>query len=260
MNAGMVQRHDPGHLPWRRLIPPEHGAWGFLAAAVLIALGVAPSIPGALIAGGAVLGMVVRQAAQLALLGQTGWSTAGLLAVLPLTAWLAAGMGAPAAVPWLVAALLVTAGQMLSDAGSRRHGTLGVLTGGAALALVGGAVAAAGGGAGRAAAWPLLVAGVVLCYLLTVTPLVRARRQPTGPWRWHALIGHALALACTAYAAATGLAPILVAACFAVLAGRCLWLTRPGMRAASPKAIGLAEIPPLLLLLATTIIGVRCGW
>lgn len=242
---------------WRHLIPPEHGAWGFLAAAVLIALGIAPTVAGLLIALGAVLGIFARHWLQLALYGRAQWPYALLLGGGSLLAWFLAECLAPAVLPWLAAALALTLVQMVSDAGSRRHGTLGVLTGGVALALVGGAVAAAGGVSSLV---PALVAGVVLGYLVAVTPLVRARRQPRGAWRWHALLGHAVACGAMLLAALLGLAPWLVAACFAALALRCLWLLDRAARPASPKAIGLAEIPPLVGLLAATVIGVRCGW
>jgi hypothetical protein len=244
-------------LAWRRLVPPEHGAWGFLAAAVLIALGVAPTWAGVLITLGAVLGVFARHWGQLALQGHDLWLHAFLLGGSALLAWGVAGRAAPAVVPWLAGALVVTLLQVVSDAGSRRHGTAGVLTGGMALALVGGAVAAAGG---SAHAMPELVAAVVVGYLITVTPLVRARRQPRGTWRWHALLGHAVACVGMLVAACMGLAPWLVAACFTGLALRCLWLLLGAPRPVSPKVIGLAEIPPLMVLFAATVIGVRCGW
>lgn len=240
----------------RRLLPPEHGAWGFLAAGVVTGLVVAPSGAGLLITLGVVLGLVARHAGQLALTGLAIWPVALVLGLASLAAWTLAVLATPTALPWLGGAIVITLLQLAGEAGDRRHGTAGVLEGGLALALVGGAVATAGGADLRTA---LVVAGTVAGYLLGCIPLVRARRKPGTGWWKDALVGYTAATVVAGCAAAFLGTPWLVAGAFAGLTVRCALVARQG-RAATPKAIGLAEIPPLILLVAATALGLRGGW
>ncbi len=253
--AAQLSEPTAGAPSLRRLIPPEHGAWGFLAAAVLPGLVVAPSAPGFLLTAGVVLGLFARHATQLALAGVPVVGPALVLGGTAGAAWLGAGILAPTALPWMVGAAALTALQLASEAGVRRHRTSGVLVGGCALALVGGAVASAGG---TPLAHALVIAGVVVGYLLAVVPLVRARRQPTSHWTKDALAGHAAAAVAAVAAAALGHSPWLVAGFFVLLAARCAWLVRDPTPA-TPKAIGLAELPPLLALVLATAAGLGGG-
>lgn len=243
-------------LALRRFLPPEHGAWGFLAAGVVTGLMVAPSGAGLLIALGVVLGLVARHAGQLALTGLAVWPVALAVGAASLAAWTLAVLQAPACLPWLGGAVVITLLQLAGEAGARRHGTAGVLEGGLALALVGGAVAMAGGADVRSA---VVVAGVVAGYLLGCIPLVRARRQPLTAWRKDALIGHAAAVIVAVVGAVWWSTPWLVAVAFALLLVRGVVILRQ-TAPMTPKAIGLAEIPPLILLVVATATGVRGGW
>ena len=239
----------------RQLIPPEHGAWGFLSVAVAAGLGVAPTAAGVLIAVGVIIGVVARHAAQLALSGMHLWSAALSLGAIAAAAWLQAWWWAPDTWPWLAGAAGLTLLQVTCAIGSRRHDTTGVLVGGVALALVGGAIAAA-----KPFSSPEIIVGAIIGYLIAITPLVRARRQPTSHWATHAIAGHLAALAGAIAARFIHHAPLLLIGYFMLLIGRCLWLTRPSQRPLSPKIIGLAEIPFLILLVLSIVLGVRLDW
>jgi len=243
-------------LALRRLLPPEHGAWGFLAAGVILGLVVAPSGAGLAIALGVVLGLVARHAGQLALTGLATWPVAVMVGAASLTAWTLAVLAAPQALPWLGGATIITLLQLAGEAGDRRHGTAGVLEGGLALALVGGGVAVAGGADVRTA---VVVAGTVAGYLLGCIPLVRARRKPGSGWRGDALVGHLAATLVALAGAWWWGTPWLSVAAFALLSLRCALVLRE-RRGLTPKAIGLAEIPPLVLLVGATAAGLRGGW
>ena len=239
----------------RQLIPPEHGAWGFLSVAVAAGLGVAPTAAGVLIAVGVIIGVVARHAVQLALSGRHQWPAALSLGTMAAAAWLQAWWWAPDTWPWLAGATGLTVLQVIGAIGSRRHNTASVLVGGVALALVGGAIAAA-----RPLTSPEIVVGAIIGYLIAITPLVRALRQPHSGWVRHALAGHLTALAGAIAARFIHDAPLVLIGYFTFLTGRCLWLTRPLQRPQSPKAIGLAEIPLLVLLVLSIALGVRLNW
>ena len=243
-------------LALRRFVPPEHGAWGFVAIGVFTGLAVAPSSAGLLIGLGVVLGLVARHAGQLALSGLSVWPVALAVGAASLAAWSLAAVQAPTCLPWLGGAILITVAQLAGEAGARRHGTAGVVEGGLALALVGGAVAAAGGADLRSTT---VVAGVVAGYLFGCIPLVRARRQPTSGWRKDTLIGYALAAVAAIVGALAWHTPWLVTALFVGLAVRGVLVLRHA-QPMTPKAIGLAEIPPLILCIAATAVGLRWGW
>lgn len=243
-------------LTLRRLVPPEHGAWGFLAAGVVLGLVVAPSLAGGLIALGVVLGLVARHAGQLALTGLPTGPVAVVVGLIALGAWTMAVLAAPHALPWLGGAIVITLLQLATEAGDRRHGTAGVLEGGLALALVGGGVAVAGGAELRTA---VVVAGTVAGYLLGCIPLVRARRKPASGWRGDALAGHVAATVAALVGAWWWDTPWLSVAAFGLLTLRCALILRDA-RGMTPKAIGLAEIPPLVLLVGATAAGLRGGW
>ena len=260
-----ISKLNTMRVKFRQLIPPEHGVWGFLGAAVGAGIGVAPTVAGSLIAAGLIVGVVARHAGQLALSGVRVWPAAVGLGVTCACAWTWALWLAPDAWPWLAGAAALTVLQLSSVAGSRRHGTAGVLVGGVALALVGGGIAATGVPmmiAQRTNFDAEIVTSAVIGYLICVTPLVRARRQPNSPWKKHALAGHLVAAVSALSAAWLGVAPASLACYFMFLLVRCLWLTRTrtGLRAATPKTIGLAELPPLILLVVATVVGIRSGW
>jgi len=249
----------------RQLIPPEHGAWGFLGAAVGAGIGIAPTAAGYLITGGLIVGVFARHAGQLALSGARVQPAALGLGVVSATTWSLALWLAPDVWPWLAGATVLTVLQLTSVAGSRRHGTAGVLVGGVALALVGGGIAATAVPTTIVTpTWssyaPEIVTSAVIGYLICVTPLVRARRHPNSPWSDHALAGHVVAAIGALIAVLLHLAPVTLACYFILLTARCLWLTRTHQQPASPKTIGFAEIPPLIVLVVAIVVGVRCNW
>ncbi len=239
----------------RRLIPPEHGAWGFLALAVAGGMGLAPTVAGVLIVLGMIVGVIARHAAHLALSGVRLWPVALILAAIAASAWGLALWWAPDAWPWLAGATCLAVLQVICTVGSQRHDTASVLVGGVALALVGGGIVAT-----KPLTAPEILVGAIICYLIAITPLVRARRQPNSRWAKHALAGHLAALAGAIAAHFIHSAPLLLVGYFIVLTGRCLRLTRAIQQPVTPKVIGLAEIPFLALLVLAIVLGVRMDW
>jgi hypothetical protein len=243
-----VIAHLPRPLGWRDWLPPEHGAWAMLGLAAIGGAVRAPGWIAVLTATGAISGLIARHALHRAVGGSVRHRaiavemTALGSAAMALSAWLA-----PAQLPWLIAAGAAAAGQWLMHGGAKRHTTADVWCGGIAIGAIGSAITMAGGGTAGDAT---LVGLLCVVYLMCLTPLVRARRDPIGPWHRAALAGHVAATALfTGLAIGVG-TPLAFAWIFAGLGLRAAWLTRATAAPATPKRIGLEELPVLAVLIA----------
>ncbi|HUP46546.1 MAG TPA: YwiC-like family protein, partial [Thermoanaerobaculia bacterium] len=222
-------------------LPNEHGGWGFLLEPIVLALLVAPSWSGGLVATAAVFGFLVRHPLRLALQDAVrGKRYPRTIAcrVLALSYLIAAGLALAAAVMiggiriliplGLVAPLALT--QVLYDGWNRSRELLPEMSGAAAMSSVAAAIAI-GGGMPIAAA--LGLSGIILARSLPSILYVRRLlgRMPA----WPAVVLHVAAVAFVALYAS----PYAVAA-MVILLLRAVW----GVTHEAPRAqtIGWREI------------------
>ena len=226
-------------------LPTEHGGWGFLIEPILLALLVAPSRAGALVAFAYSLGFLTRQplrfALQDAMRGRSyprtrwcwmfaiGYSAAALLALssaIALRGWtLVIPIG-------LVAPMALT--QILYDANNRSRSLLPELAGAAAMCSSAAAIAIA---SGMRILPALALSGIVVARAIPSILYVRTVLGHTKP-RWIALALHALAVPVVAL-----FAPKLAVLAMALLFVRAAWgLTKlSGPLASSPAEQGASR-------------------
>jgi hypothetical protein len=227
-------------------LPTEHGGWGFLIEPILLALLVAPSRPGVLVALAYALGFLTRQPLRLALQDavrgraypRTRWCW--LFAVAYAAAALAALGAAIALRGWtvvipigLVAPLGLT--QILYDANNRSRSLLPELAGAAAMCSSAAAIAIA---SGMRIVPALALSGIAVARALPSIVYVRtllARAHGNEASSWPALALHALVIPLVAL-----VAPLLAALAMALLFVRASWgLAHPPPRA---QKLGWTEI------------------
>jgi hypothetical protein len=261
----------PPSVPWRSVaLPVEHGGWGFLIEPIVLGLAIAPSLSGLALALGAVAAFLVRHPLRLlsmdrrkgaryprtALAERFVLGYAAVAAVL-LVAGLALARqpfwpGLAAAAPFGLAALWFDAAGRSREAVPEALGAAALCASAVAIALAGGAPA------GAAWAATLLLALRAVASVLYVRARIRLDRGvPAGP---RAAVGaHAAALAGAIGLAATGWAPRLAVAAFAVLLARAAWGLSPRRAVVPPRVLGWQELQFGLLTLALLVLGYRLG-
>lgn len=223
-------------------LPTEHGGWGFLVEPILLAMLVAPSRAGALVALAYAFGFLTRQPLRFALQDarrgrvypRTRWCW--LFASAYAAAALLALAGAIALRGWtivipigLVAPLGLT--QILYDAHNRSRSLLPELAGAAAMCSGAAAVAIA---AGMRIVPALALSGIVVARALPSIVYVRTLLGHTKP-KWPALALHVAAIAFVALFASN-----MAIVAMALLFVRAAWgLAHPPPRA---QKIGWTEI------------------
>lgn len=249
----------------RPLVPPQHGAWGFLGLPLALAVAIC----------GWSLDLLLLGVAWVAAY-PASWAVSGLLTArrpdrfrraagvwVPLCA--AAGLPLLNRQPWLawilLAYLLLFAVNLyLAGAGRERSLTNDLVLIGECALLVPVAAGVAGGGDGLRATFdrmveaPVLTAALVCALTLIgstlhVKSLIRERRNPR-----YTRASRGFALACpVAVGAIASVAgqPWWLALPFGVLAARALWLHNPAWR---PARIGLVELAGLVLVAATAAV------
>lgn len=245
--AGVSSSPAPARPALRPLaLPTEHGGWGFLFEPLVLALAVAPSWSGALIAIAFVSGFLTRQPLKLALQDllrgrsypRTRWcwkfaaaysGTAALALTLAIVI-----SGWAIAIPLAIVAPLAIV-QLVFDARNRSRSLLPELGGAIAMSSSAAAIAiAAGLPLAVVIALPaVIVARGIPTILYVRTLLMRSHKKEASAFLPLAL--HALALGVSWF-----LFPALVTAMFAVLFVRAAW----GLTHAIPpaKKIGWTEI------------------
>lgn len=227
-------------------LPVEHGGWGFLFEPIVLALLVAPSMGGVLVAVGFVCGFLTRQPLKLALqdamrgrayprtrycwMFAAGYALAGAIA-------LAAAVfvsGVTILIPiGLVAPLGIT--QILYDANNRSRVLLPELGGAMAMTSSAAAIGLAGG-MRMLPAFALsgvVIARAIPAILYVRTLLTRAHGREAASWP--SIAAHAIAILAVAW-----FAPRLAIVAMALLFARATWsLARPVPPA---KKIGWTEI------------------
>jgi len=247
-----------GRPAWRALLPPEHGAWGFLASAAGCALISAPSWPGVLLALALGISLCARHGLRRVVIGRDREAlvvtvlTGGicLLLVAACIRW---------ASPWwwlpLSLAAPFAAGQFIQEwiRRGRRQGGSGMasVAGIAALSAGGAAIALAGG----AGAWTALqITGMVCAYgTCSVVHIRRRFGRCTGR---SSLLVHGGWMATAIIALAAG-ASWPVPAGATLLAGRAL-ATEGGVRP-SPARAGTQELLVGLAIAVMVGAGLRVG-
>ena len=227
-------------------LPTEHGGWGFLFEPLVLAMIVAPSWGGALVAVAFIGGFLTRQPLKLALQDllrgrsypRTSWcwtfaasyAAIGLLALsgaIALSGWtLFIPLG-------LVAPLGLT--QIFYDANNRsralvpeRGGTLAMASSAAAIGIAGGLRIVP-----ALALSAVLVARSIPAIFHVRTLIQRSHGQPAGPWL--SLASHAVAVALVAMFAP----PLAVVAMLLLFIRAAIGVSRPIPRA---KTIGWTEV------------------
>lgn len=241
---GIAVRARPALRPLA--LPSEHGGWGFLFEPIALALLVAPSGGGALIAQAFIFAFLARQPLRLALQDalrgkaypRTKWCR---LFAAGYAAGAAASLaGAIAAAGWstlLPLALAAPLGlvQVVYDAKNRSRVLLPELCGAVAMSSSAAAIAIAGG---LSASTAFTLAGVIVARSIPSIVYVRAllRRahgQSASSWP-------VLALHLAAVLAVAAIAPLPAAAAMLLLFARAAWqLARPAPPA---KRIGWTEV------------------
>lgn len=227
-------------------LPTEHGGWGFLIEPILLALLVAPSSAGVLVALAYVLGFLTRQPLRLALQDavrgrsypRTRWcwlftASYALAAIATLGAAIAL-RGWTIVIPiGLVAPLGLT--QILYDANNRGRSLLPELAGAAAMCSSAAAIAIA---SGMRIVPALALSGIVVARALPSIVYVRtlvARSHGKEAASWVPLALHAIAILLVAL-----FAPLGAAMAMALLFVRAAWgLAHPPPRA---QKLGWTEI------------------
>ncbi|HUP50752.1 MAG TPA: YwiC-like family protein [Thermoanaerobaculia bacterium] len=196
-------------------LPTEHGGWGFLFEPIVLALLVAPSWGGAMIAGAFVSGFLVRQPLRLALQDALrgkryprtpycwtfAFAYAGAAVVMLSLA--VAGEGAAVLIPLgLVAPLALT--QILYDSLKRSRALLPELSGAVAMSSSAAAIAIAGG---MRIVPAFALAGIIVARSLPSiiyvrTLLARAHGKPAAPWP--AMLLHTMAVVAVMFFAHLG--------------------------------------------------------
>ena len=240
-------------------LPTEHGGWGFLIEPILLAMLVAPSRAGALVALAYAFGFLTRQPLRFALqdahrgrayprtrwcwLFAIGYASAALLALAAAIALRGWTMVIPIG---LVAPLGLT--QILYDAHNRSRSLLPELAGAAAMCSSAAAIAIA---SGMRIVPALALSGIVVARALPSIVYVRTVLGHTKP-KWPALALHAAAIALVAL-----FAPKTAVLAMALLFIRAAWgLSHPPPRA---QKLGWTEIVAGLatVLLASAGLWVR---
>lgn len=247
-NASGLARSAAAPRPALRplVLPTEHGGWGFLFEPLLLALIVAPSAGGFLIAVAALFGFLARQPLKLAMQDflrgkpypRTAWCrgfAAGYLLVAFAAICTAVGVAGPSLlIPFAIVTPLAIV-VLFADARNRSRALLPELAGSIAMASTAAAIALA---AGRPLFFAFVVSSLVVLrgipsILYVRTLVTRSHKQVASSWP--ALVAHVIAVA-FAYAAASYVAAL---ACAALLA-RAAW----GLAHDAPRAqtLGWREI------------------
>ena len=217
-------------------LPAEHGAWALLLEPLVLALLVAPSRPGLLIAAGAVAGFLARHPLKLAAQDfrrkrrypRTAVCVAlafayGSIAVISLA--LAARDAGAMPLLALAGALPFAGLQFALDVGNRGRSMVAELCGAAAPAAIAAAIAVA-------ASSRLVIPLLILICARSIPAVLYVRFALHGGSRVVVLAAHAAAIA-----AAILCGPVLAVAAMGLLFARAM--TQPAL---TPKAIGLREI------------------
>lgn len=238
-------------------VPNEHGTWGFWLEPVVLALLLAPSLAGALIAcAGLVavfaqhpLSLVMADAARGRSYPRTRLARRVLAVEAPMGAALLGGGallgGFVALVPLALAAPLACL-QLTWERRNRGRDLAPELLGAVAISSLAPAIVLAGGASWQVAAtcW-LLLAGRNLVAVLYVRARLRLDRRALG---WRAAGGLPAVAAAGGFAlvagvaALTGTAPVVAAVLFAVLLSRTVLGLSRWRRPASAKAVGIGEM------------------
>ena len=227
-------------------VPNEHGGWSFLLEPIVLALVVAPSLAGGLLAVAAVLAFLTRHPLKLA---AQDFMRGRRLPRTRACEWIAAGYGIAASGSMLMAiivggawplsplavGLLFAALQFRLDVRGKGRTLLAELCGACGAATVATAIAAA-----AKAPWPLAASLAVLAAArgLPSTMFVRSlRRRQGAAWT---IVAHIVALQCAAALWRLEIAPITAVVAMTLL----LLRATVGLRRESPRAmtIGLQEV------------------
>ena len=253
-------------------VPNEHGAWALVLEPALLALLVAPSAAGAVLAGAGVTAVMAQHPLALFLTDvrrgktypRTGlarrfaalYGAAALLAVL-MAVTLAGGVR----MLWPLAFAAPLAGvQLWFDTRNMGRELLPEVAGAAAVGALTACMAMAAG-------WPLVPAlGLWLVTGLRSVPSIVWVRARLGLAyerdidRRPALIASVAAVVIAAALAATGALPWLVVVGAAVLAARAGWGLSRFRRPTQPKHVGMRELAFGLVFVLAAVAGYAWGW
>ncbi len=260
------------------VLPPEHGSWAFLLEPLVLALGVAPSGTGALLALAAVAVFLLRNPVRVMLrmrarrgAGRRRAVAARAAAVLALIAAAALGaawprVGAEEAVVLALASVLGTVFVALDVRGEARSAVAEAAVP-LALAAFAGAIVLAGADDGPSAralavtvgAVSLAKAWLTIVHVRTRIAITRARGGPIA-LRWGravSVLAHALALAAAAAARRAGLVGTPVVLGALVLLVRTEIGLSPRALAWSIRRVGVVEACVSATFVALAIAGIR---
>ena len=254
----------------RILLPPEHGAWGFVTLPALLGLLAAPTLAGACLGLSVLSGFLARHPLKLALAdrhrGRRYPRTAvaeraaavlgGLSAALLGAAALLSGLRFAAPLLLAFPALLVSVRQDFRNQG---RSPLTEVSAPVALGAVASAVTLAAGWpwARSFALWAVLVAWSLPSVLYVRTRLRRQRGETVS--RHGAYLAQALAVLLTFVLAALGLAPRLAVAAMVLLALRAVAGLSSATGATSAPRLGFTEMAFGIVIVALVGIGLRLG-
>jgi hypothetical protein len=235
------------------MLPVEHGGWGLLFEPIVLALAVAPSSAGVLVAVAATAAFLLRHPLKLAAFdwlrrkryprtrgAEIAAAGYALLAAASLFAAVQSS-GTQLLLPLLLAAPLFAI-QLAFDVRNSSRNPVAEFVGTAAAGALAASVALAAGASTLLAfsLWAVMLLRSIPAVTYIRTRLRLERGMETSALPTVAL--HGAAVAVLAYAASAGLVPSLVIVPFIVLFGRAAIGLSPWRRKVTPKRIGFTEV------------------
>ncbi|NDJ76380.1 MAG: YwiC-like family protein [Chloroflexi bacterium] len=252
------------------VIPPEHGAWGFLLEPVVLGLGIAPSWAGLFMALGVVGAFLTRHPLKIALLDRTRgkryartrlaerfalvYGAVALAGFVPAVVLVGLAPFAPFGLALPLVVILFA-----SFRSNRWRSLLPELAGASAMAATAASIALAGSEGWNAAlaSWAVLLARNIpsIMYIRA-----RLRLEKGQPHSAPLVLGiNGIAVAGIFGLVVAGYAPLLAVAAMALLFVRAAAGLSPYRRQVQTKTLGFLEIGYGLLVVTLTIVGYTLG-
>lgn len=251
-------------------LPVEHGGWGFLLEPVVIALVLAPSVSGFLLAGSAICLFLTRHPLKLAIgdrrkqrrLPRTTYAERFAIVYLSFAIFFFVAALATTQhrffVPLIIAAPLALL-QLVFDARGRGRELVPELAGSIAIASSSAAIILAGGSPKPLAfsIWLILAARNAPTVLYVRAQLRLSRHKPASVWL--PIAAHVIAVVVVMTLVWTGVAPYLVTFAVVLLLVRACLLLNP-QNVLTPRKLGILEVGFGILTSIAVIIGYSFQW
>lgn len=219
-------------------LPAEHGGWSMLFEPIILALIVAPSLPGGLVAAGAVFAFLARhplklfvqdrrRGRQFARTRICAWLAIGYAGASTMALFAAVAMAGSRVLLPLAAGGLFALTQFTLDVRQRGRTFIAELCGASATATVASAIALA-----SHQSWEMAVTLALLAGSLTLPATLFVRAVLRGEWRTMTVVMHGAAIVAAAALWQRGLAPSTAIAVMVVLLLRAMI----GLQSKTPPA------------------------